>query len=124
MSSSSARKASIANRDRKWRASPRKRPAPSFNDKATPKTQSGRHAGARLPADSDGLGSKVPSPALFHELAEDIGFKGKHFHFCKDSDVLVAESPDAVKAMAKDQTSESEFLVHGYASTGRRPGLQ
>ncbi|HEX3126494.1 MAG TPA: DUF4157 domain-containing protein [Thermoanaerobaculia bacterium] len=63
-----------------------------------------------------GLGFKKPAPDCPTKPDRDIGLLGKHFHFCLDSDVLVAESAATVAAFVKQQPADARFLVHGYSS--------
>lgn len=39
-----------------------------------------------------------------------------HFHFCRDSDVLAAETPADVRKFAQAQASKATFVVHGFSS--------
>jgi outer membrane protein OmpA-like peptidoglycan-associated protein len=70
----------------------------------------------RCPKAPTGLGFRVPEPACATDPKEDIGLKGRHFHFCLDSDVLAAESSTNVAKLASEQPEGSRFVVHGYAS--------
>ncbi|MBV9960325.1 MAG: DUF4157 domain-containing protein, partial [Acidobacteria bacterium] len=68
-----------------------------------------------------GLGFQAPQPNCATPPPKDIGLRGRHFHFCFDSDVLVAEtSADVATFVARQRESapDAQFLVHGYSSLG------
>jgi outer membrane protein OmpA-like peptidoglycan-associated protein len=82
----------------------------------------GKLDGASLPSSPvcpptpTGLGAVEPSPQCVKKPDRDIGLLGRHFHFCPDSDVLVAETATSVAAFVGRQASDATYTVHGYAS--------
>jgi hypothetical protein len=49
---------------------------------------------------------------------EDIGLLGHHFHFCLGSDIFaVPQTPTEILRFVRKQPAQSQFNVHGYAST-------
>ncbi|HEY6352711.1 MAG TPA: DUF4157 domain-containing protein [Candidatus Angelobacter sp.] len=63
-----------------------------------------------------GLGAVAPSPPCVKKPTRDIGFTGRHYHFCNDSDVLAAETPASIAVFVGKQASDATYTVHGYAS--------
>lgn len=66
---------------------------------------------------STGLGAVTPTPPCEKKPTRDIGWTGRHFHFCADSDVLAAETPASIATFVGKQASDANYTVHGYASS-------
>ena len=70
----------------------------------------------QCPPTPTGLGYKEPDPKCAANPVKDIGFTGRHFHFCLDSDTLLVETAADISGFAKKHPAGTRFTVHGYAS--------